>query len=134
MASTRNPGVTAPITALSHVQLMVSDVRTSAEWYTTVLSLVPYAHDFELGYVALRQPGARMVLVLTERAGADASVEAGKGALDHMAFAVSDGEALHAWAEHLAGLGVEHAGVVLENGRPSLQLRDPDGIAIELVA
>ena len=130
----QDSGITAPITGLSHVQLMVSDVRVSAEWYTAVLSLVPYAHDFELGYVALRQPGARMVLVLTERAGADASVEAGKGALDHMAFAVSDGEALHAWAEHLAGLGVEHAGVVLENGRPSLQLRDPDGIAIELVA
>ena len=120
--------------ALTRTSDTMSCTWDSAEWYTTVLSLVPYAHDFELGYVALRQPGARMVLVLTERAGADASVEAGKGALDHMAFAVSDGEALHAWAEHLAGLGVEHAGVVLENGRPSLQLRDPDGIAIELVA
>jgi catechol-2,3-dioxygenase len=130
----QHPGITAPITGLSHVQLMVSDVRISAEWYTAVLSLIPYAQDFELGYVALRQPGARMVLVLTERAGADGSVDVGNGALDHMAFAVSDGDALHAWAEHLAGLGVEHAGVVLENGRPSLQLRDPDGIAIELVA
>ena len=134
MAPTQDPGLTAPITGMSHVQLMVSDVRTSAEWYIAVLSLVPYAQDLDLGYVALRQPGARMVLVLTERAGSDGSIGADNGALDHMAFAVSDGDALHAWAEHLAGLGVEHAGVVLENGRPSLQLRDPDGIAIELVA
>ncbi len=54
--------------------------------------------------------------------------------LDHLAFAVPDGDALGAWAEHLTSVGVEHAGVVLENGHPSLQLRDPDGVAIELVA
>ena len=54
--------------------------------------------------------------------------------LDHLAFAVPDGGSLGAWAEHLSRIGVDHAGVVLENGHPSLQLRDPDGIAIELVA
>ena len=53
---------------------------------------------------------------------------------DHIAFAVSDGAALHDWGARLTGLGIAHDGVVLENGNPSLQLRDPDGIAIELVA
>ena len=54
--------------------------------------------------------------------------------MDHVAFAVPDGEALAAWAEHLTEIGIAHAGVVLENGHPSLQLHDPDGVAIELVA
>jgi catechol-2,3-dioxygenase len=54
--------------------------------------------------------------------------------VDHLAFAVPDGESLRVWADHLTELGVEHPGIVLENGHPSLQLRDPDGIAIELVA
>ena len=45
-----------------------------------------------------------------------------------------DGAALEAWAAHLTEVGIDHAGVVLEGGHPSLQLRDPDGIAIELVA
>jgi catechol-2,3-dioxygenase len=54
--------------------------------------------------------------------------------LDHLAFAVPDGDSLTAWAEHLTAIGIDHAGIVLENGHPSLQLRDPDGIAIELVA
>ena len=54
--------------------------------------------------------------------------------MDHIAFAVSDGESLRAWAARLRELGFEHDGVILENGNPSLQLRDPDGIAIELVA
>jgi catechol-2,3-dioxygenase len=55
-------------------------------------------------------------------------------ALDHLAFAVPDGDSLGVWAEYLTKDGIDHAGVVLENGRPSLQLRDLDGIAIELVA
>jgi len=140
MSSGRDDVTAAPITQLSHVQLLVSDVDASARWYTTVLGLVPYAEDRAIGYVALRQPAARMVLVLTEREPRDESTgrtgqhDPASDGLDHIAFAVSDGEALHGWAARLAGLGVAHDGVVLENGNPSLQLRDPDGIAIELVA
>jgi catechol-2,3-dioxygenase len=54
--------------------------------------------------------------------------------LDHLAFAVPDGDTLRLWADHLTEVGIEHPGVILELGKPSLQLRDPDGIAIELVA
>jgi catechol-2,3-dioxygenase len=119
---------------MSHVQLLVSDVEASARWYTAVLSLVPFAQDFETGYVALRQPEARLVVVLTKSSGHTQGPAAPKDdSLDHLAFAVSDRDALQAWAEHLAALGIEHDGVVLEEGRPTLQLRDPDGIAIELV-
>jgi glyoxylase I family protein len=125
----------APISALSHVQLNVSDVQVSARWYSTVLSLIPYAEDLTIGYVALRQPRAKLVVVLTEPAAAhgNSSKQVGE-ALDHIAFAASDGDSLHAWADHLSKAGIEHHGIVLENGHPSLQLRDPDGIAIELVA
>jgi catechol-2,3-dioxygenase len=51
-----------------------------------------------------------------------------------LAFAVPDGDLLSSWAEHLSQVGIVHDGVIQENGHPSLQLRDPDGIAIELVA
>ncbi len=126
---------TAPISALSHVQLNVSDVQVSARWYSTVLSLFPYAEDLAIGYIALRQPSAKLVVVLTEPAAAhiDSTERVGE-ALDHIAFAASDGDSLRAWADHLTEAGIEHHGIVLENGHPSLQLRDPDGIAIELVA
>jgi hypothetical protein len=46
----------------------------------------------------------------------------------------ADGDTLRVWADHLAEVGIEHPGVILELGKPSLQLRDPDGISIELVA
>ncbi len=132
------------MTGLSHVQLLVSDVRVSAAWYTDALGLEPYAEDLENGYVALRHRAARIVVVLTSAPGADgagrrrsggADTTPGlAGALDHLAFTVPDEDALRAWADHLTGIGLEHPGVVDELGKPSLQLRDPDGIAIELVA
>lgn len=133
MSSVGQSGIVAPIIGLSHFQLLVSDVEASARWYSSVLGLVPYAEDLEIGYVALRQPAAKVVVVLTTRPG---ELEGAPhiDVLDHIAFGVPDGDSLRAWAAHLTELGIDHDGVVLENGRPSLQLRDPDGIAIELVA
>jgi glyoxylase I family protein len=140
----------APITGLSHVQLLVSDVRASAAWYAVALGLEGFVEDLDIGYVALRHRGARIVVVLTAGSGVAHPDPArpdeddghrgptdpvpGAGMLDHLAFAVPDEDALRLWADHLTAVGVDHKGVVLENGNPSLQLRDPDGIAIELVA
>ena len=97
-------------------------------WYTTVLSAERMTAADDDSYVALR--ANRIVLVLSERpAGTPAS-----GPLDHLAFAVPDGAALETWAAHLTEQGIVHDGIVLELGKPSLQMLDPDGIAIELVA
>jgi catechol-2,3-dioxygenase len=109
---------------------MSTHSRRSEGWYTTVLGLVRLAADDGEGYVALRHPTSGMVVVLT---GGRDGIESG-GRLDHLAFAVPDGDALRAWADGLRARGIGHAGVVLELGKPSLQLLDPDGIAIELVA
>ncbi len=141
MGDTDAPGTGAPLTGLSHVQLLVSDVGVSAEWYRVALGLEPYVDDLDNGYVALRHRRARLIVVLTAgaagaagNAGAGGAAGAASGTLDHLAFAVPDEGALRAWADHLTAVGVDHAGVVLELGNPSLQFRDPDGIAIELVA
>jgi glyoxylase I family protein len=129
------PGQAAPISGLSHVQLLVSDVAASAKWYSAVLGLAHFAADPSIGYVALKHRAAKMVIVLTRRSdGAAATDPPSAQIVDHLAFAVPDGDALASWAEHLRQVGIEHPGVVLENGNPSLQLRDPDGVAIELVA
>ncbi len=131
VASTEGAEGAAPITGLSHVQLLVSDLGTAASWYGTALGLVPFAEDPDIGYVALTHPGAKFAVVLTKRSG---SRGGSSEVLDHLAFAVPDGQSLDSWADHLTQVGIDHAGVVVENGHPSLQLRDPDGVAIELVA
>lgn len=135
MTAFNEPVGSAPITGLSHFQLRVSNVEASALWYSAALGLVPFAQDSRIGYVALRHRGAKVVVVLTQEPGPEIEpYEPAAQQLDHLAFAVPDGESLSVWADHLADIGVDHAGIVLENGHPSLQLRDPDGIAIELVA
>jgi len=122
----------APLTGLSHVQLNVTDPEASAAWYSAALGLEPFAADPALGYVALTHRAAHLVVVLNRRP--PGPVDHDAGVLDHLAFAVPDGRALEAWAAHLREVGIDHPGVVSENGNPSLQLRDPDGTAVELVA
>jgi glyoxylase I family protein len=123
---------TGPMTGLSHVQLRVTDVTASAEWYTAALGLEPFQADPAIGYVALRHPTSRVVIVLTTDTSGTWLSDGGP--LDHLAFAVPDGATLEAWADHLTSVGIDHPGVVPENDNPSLQLRDPDGTAVELVA
>jgi glyoxylase I family protein len=134
VTSVKDSGQCAPITGLSHFQLLVSDVGASARWYRAALGLVPFAEDLDIGYVALKHRDAKIVVVLTKARGPRERSPGSAEVLDHLAFAVPDGDALTSWAEHLTSVGIDHAGVVLENGHPSLQLRDPDGVAIELVA
>ena len=125
----------SPMTGFSHVQLLVTDLPASEAWYSTVLGLRRFSADETKGYVALWHDPSRIMIVLTPRASTGTAADAqADSVLDHLAFAVPNGEALEQWAAHLTGAGIAHPGIVLELGKPSLQLRDPDGNAIELVA
>ncbi len=130
MTETTTAVTTSPMTGFSHIQLLVGDLAASEAWYTTALGMEPFAASEEKNYVALRHRASGVHIVLSRRAGG----AAGESLLDHLAFAVPDGATLQAWADHLTEAGIEHPGIVLELGKPSLQLLDPDGISIELVA
>lgn len=121
----------APVTGLSHVQLNVTDVAASEAWYTTVFGMERMTAADDGSYVALRHGPSRVVIVLSRRT--DGATTLGPP-LDHLAFAVADRATLDDWATHLTEVGIEHAGVQLEGVNHSLQLRDPDGIEIELAA
>ena len=131
--ATMNPPMDTPVLGFSHVQLRVADVGASCEWYSKVLGLEQLSAADDLSYVALQHRASRLVVVLSQRAH-ERSVGATTEPLDHLAFAVPDGPTLELWADHLTEVGIDHPGVVLELGKPSLQLRDPDGIEVELVA
>ena len=121
---------TSPMTGFSHIQLLVGDLTVSEQWYTTALGMERFAASEEHGYVALRHRGSGVSIVLSLRSDG----ESGRGPLDHLAFGVPDGATLQSWADHLTAAGIEHPEIVLELGKPSLQLLDPDGNSIELVA
>jgi glyoxylase I family protein len=122
-----------PLLGFSHLQLRVRDVNASREWYSAVLGIEPLATADDGSYVALQHRPSHMVIVLSRRVD-DAVDSAPDVPLDHVAFAVPDGDTLRIWAEHLSEIGIDHPGVELELGKPTLQLHDPDGISVELVA
>lgn len=127
----QHPPASAPVTGVSHLQLVVSDVAASRDWWTEVFGMSTLYEDESGEVVALRHRPSNVVIVLSARA-ADS---AGAGdRLDHVAFAVPDRATLDTWVAHLDELGVAHPGVVDELGNHSLQLVDPDGINVELVA
>ena len=109
------------------MQLRVRHVPTSVDWYCAALGMEVMSEHGDV--VALRNRAARLVIVVSP---GDPDVD--RSPIDHLAFAVPDGAALEAWAAHLRGLGLTVPDVVDELGKPSLQLRDPDGNAVELVA
>jgi catechol 2,3-dioxygenase-like lactoylglutathione lyase family enzyme len=123
----------APISGVSHVQLVVTDLVASRAWYEAVLGLRRFAGGGpDDDYVALFHKGADLAIVLSRRAPGDAGLA--RVPMDHLALAVADAATLQAWADELTARGISHGGVVDEMGKPSLQLLDPDGISIELVA
>ena len=96
-----------PLLGFSHLQLQVSDVAASADWYTTVLGLEQLSAADDGSYIALQHRPSHVVVVLSRRARpwpGDAPAEP----LDHLAFAVPDGDTLRVWADHLAEVGIEH--------------------------
>ena len=122
-----------PLLGFSHLQLRVRDVDASREWYTTVLGVETMTEADDGSYVALRHRPSHVVIVISSRV--DGAPEGTPDVpFDHVAFAVPDGDTLQLWADHLTEAGIEHPGVALELGKPTLQLRDPDGINVELVA
>lgn len=123
----------APLLGFSHLQLRVRDVAASREWYSEVLGVETLTAAEDGSYVALQHRPSHVVIVISTRV--DGAPDGAPDVpLDHIAFAVPDGQTLQLWADHLTEVGIAHDGVELEQGKPTLQLRDPDGIAVELVA
>ncbi len=119
---------TPPIDGLSHFQLNVSDLEASVAWYERALGLTELRSE-PGRYVALQSPTGRFRVVLS--AGGHAGMP---GALDHIALAVSDVEALTEWCEHLTAIGVQHEGIKANIAGQSVDLFDPDGNNIELIS
>jgi glyoxylase I family protein len=122
-----DPMDASPITGLSHVVLRTSDVDAGADWYTKALGLEEFRRE-PGRFTGLRSAGGDFLLTLLPGGQPDT-----RGALDHIAFSVSDIDALTAWSEHLDAVGIAHDSIK-ENpaGGHSMDLFDIDGNNIEL--
>ena len=123
-----------PLLGFSHLQLRVRDVDASREWYTTVLGVETMTEADDGSYVALRHRPSHVVIVISSRVDGAARGHARRAARPRR---VRGARRRHAApvgrSPHRGGHRASRASQ-LELGKPTLQLRDPDGINVELVA
>lgn len=122
---------------IHHLNLTVTDLQRSSEWYARVLGLKRgWQMDDVEGRgqkIILLHPTEPLRLVLTHHksSGGEPFSEFHTG-LDHIAFAVDDRDALTAWQQHFDDLGVGHSPVKEGATGWLITFRDPDNIQYEM--
>ena len=125
----------ASITAFRHIGLTVTDLDRSVAWYTNVLGFQELFRESQpdRSAVILRLPDAPVMLGLVKFPAAPGDrFTPQRTGLDHLCFAVSSREDLHAWTARLDRHGVPHSGIVGMATSPIVNFKDPDGIALAL--
>lgn len=126
-----------PVDGVLHVSLSVSDLDRSREFYNGTLGLPVLRDTFEGqafdGRELILLAGVTGLCLQEHRVNAGVGFDPTHVGLDHIAFAVAGLDALREFAESLTRAGVSHSGVkALNDFGHFIELRDPDGIQVEL--
>jgi catechol 2,3-dioxygenase len=119
-------------TRLGAVQLQVSDLDRSLDYYQRVLGFRPLQQEAETATLAAHNDD-RPLIILRERAGATPVPARGRLGLYHFAVLLPSRADLGRFLRHLAEAG-ERAGASDHRVSEALYLRDPDGLGIEVYA
>jgi glyoxylase I family protein len=135
--------MTINTTSIQHVRLTVTDIARSREFYESVFGWpvmleVPDDADAEtreklwflFGGVIYRTGD----ILIGLRPVGDGSFDEDRVGLDHLAFGLNTKDELEAAAAHLNDLGIAHEPIKDIGISHILEFRDPDNIALELIA
>jgi glyoxylase I family protein len=120
-----------------HLNLTVTDLHRSADWYVEMMGLHRGWEMPDEGgrgqKVVLLHPSEPLRLVLTQHAANDGGAASEfRTGLDHIAFTVADRAELEAWERHFNALGVEHSAIKEGATGWLIVFRDPDHIQLEV--
>lgn len=122
---------------VSHIDLSVSDVEKSANWYGETLGLKQLGRS-DLGnriMIVLLHEATGLIIGLNQHLEPTAEMfDEHRPGLDHIGFAVTERAELDEWEARLAQLKVEHSPVTdsSSGSGTALVFRDPDNIQLEL--
>jgi glyoxylase I family protein len=122
--------------AVSHIDLSVSDVESSAAWYCDVLGLrrLRRADLDNRIMIVLRHEDTGLIIGLNQHHAPSADrFDEHRPGLDHIGFSVPERSDLEVWQRRLAELGVDHSPVQdsPSGSGSALVFRDPDNIQLE---
>lgn len=124
----------ADFTGISHLDLSVSDVDASAQWYVDVLGLqqLKRAELDNRTMVVLIHPATGLIIGLNQHSTVPVTTfdERNVG-LDHVGFEVAQRADLDELEQRLTTLGVTHSPVTDTPVGTALVFRDPDNIQLE---
>ncbi|WP_063843155.1 VOC family protein [Sphaerimonospora mesophila] len=124
----------------THINLTVTDLDISAEWYGRVFEMVqvndvtPPGSGFRFRTLVHPASFASVVLGRPEEGAAGGTFDERRIGLHHFAYHVPERADLDLWADHLDAVGVGHSGITTSAHEAGSQiwLRDPDDIWLEL--
>jgi len=121
------------IKGFSHVQLIVSDIDASLQWYSTVLGMQLLDRGSFAGgdFAALRSPTGRFVIGMQT---ASAANQRGAPMIEHLSFAVDDKDDLERHRDAIVAEGIAASEMIEEAASWNIRFRDPDGLVVELTA
>ena len=123
--------MTPGILGLSHMALSVRDRDAAMRFWVDVMGFDIFVE--EPSYCFLIDRAAGLAVIVADHDGTVAGTfDEHNVGLDHLAYAVPDVEALLAWQQRLAALGVPHSPIAETDAGHHLNLRAPDNVAIEL--
>lgn len=123
-------------TSLSHLDLSVTDVERSADWYCEVLGVRRVRRadlDNRIMVVLLHEESGLIIGLNQHHDTVGDRFDEHRPGLDHVGFGVANRQDLVAWQERLAERGVEHSPVrdSPSGSGAALVFRDPDNIQLE---
>ena len=119
---------------VSHIDLSVSNVEKSADWYCEVMGLrrLRRAEFDNRVMIVLRHDATGLIIGLNQHSTATINrFDERNIGLDHVGFGVAERDELEAWEARLASLDVAHSAVTDTASGTALVFRDPDNIQLE---
>ena len=126
----------------NHINLTVSDLERSTEWYCRVFELTVVSNDKNTGppyFTDVAYNGlfdlrtfSYIVGLIQHRVPLAEPFDARRVGLDHFGLQVPEAADLLIWVKHLESQSVAHSGVIHAPYADVINFNDPDGIALEL--
>lgn len=127
---------TPTITGISHIDLTVTDIDRSEQFYADLLGmnrlLDSRTDEHHLSSRYLVHPPTMLILGLVQHDGGTGAFDEHRIGLDHLSFNVSSRDELDRWAGVLRDKNIEHSPISNGDMWDVLVLRDPDNIQLEL--